>query len=229
MDTVDLQRPELLPEALRKRLDSIEPLCKKEEFSENLVQHAEVNDVVIALNTYCMQRKVLGIHYTRAIRADIEQKGLLIRTGVEIRKEFIQRFGHKFETVELEQLQDLWSSHQMTQASIRDSMLWFNFTLNAFGGSGSDYLLGMYGGEQIHMGIKLDTPIGKKLASIGEPIIVKCALDHLKVRTFIENPWGKILVSSFHLSVEPEAFRIDQDGRVLESVLPEDLVVEPAR
>lgn len=229
MNAVDLQRPELLPEIFRKQLDSIEPLCKNEEFSENLVQHPDVKNVVIALNTYCMQRKVLGIHYTRAIRADIEQNGLLIRTGAEIREEFIQRFGSRFEAAELKQLHGLWSSHQMKQAAKRDSMLWFNFTLNALGSSDSDYLLGMYGGEQIHMGIELGTPIGKKLASIGEPIIVKCALDPLKVRTFIENPWGKILVSSFHLSVEPNAFRIDQDGRVLDSVLPEDLVVENAR
>jgi len=229
MDTVDLQRPDLLPESLRKLLYSIEPLCKNEEFSENLVQNAQVKDVVIALNNYCIQRKVLGIHYTRAIRADIEQKGLLIRTGAEIREEFIQRFGRKFEEAELELLQHLWSSYQMKQAAIRDSMLWFNFTLKAFGGSGSDCLLGMYGGEQIHMGIELDTPIGKKLASIGEPIIVKCALDPLKVRTYIEHPWGKILVSSFHLSVVPEAFRIDQDGKVSDSVSPKDLVIESAR
>ncbi|TCD46841.1 hypothetical protein [Chlorobium sp. N1] len=144
----------------------------------------------------------------------------------EIRKEFIDRFSYKFEVEELGYLQNLWTSHQAKQASIRDSMLWFNFTLSAFGNSGSEYLLGMYGGEQIHMGVEIDTPIGRKLADIGEPLLVKCALNPQKVRTFTEYPWGKILVSSFHLSLEPEAYRIDQDGNVTESVSPEDLIVE---
>jgi len=228
MDIVDLQRPELLPETFRERLNSIKAICRNEEFSEELVQHPDVRNLVIDIDSYCTQNRVMGIHYTRAIRADIEQKGLLIRTGAEIRDEFIQRFGHKFEVDELEWLQTKWSSHQAKQSDIRDSMLWFNFTLTAYGGSGSEYLLGMYGGEQIHMGIKFDTPIGSKLACIGEPLIVKCALNPRKVKTFIEHPWGKILVSSFHLSVAPGAYRIDQDGKITHSILPQDLVVQSA-
>lgn len=106
MDAVDLQRPELLPEALRLRLSSIESLCRNEKFSEELVKLPEVRNVVIELDNYCMQRRVLGIHYTRAIRADIEQKGLLVRTGAEIRDEFVQRFGHRFEAYEMEWLQN---------------------------------------------------------------------------------------------------------------------------
>ena len=228
MKAIDLQRPDLLPEELRACLESITSLCRGERFSENLVQHSEVRNAVIELDNYCMQRRVLGIHYTRAIRSDIEHKGLLIRTGAEIREEFVERFGQEFEATELEWLQNLWFSHQAKQANIRDSMLWFNFTLGAYGNSGSEYLLGMYGGEQIHMGVEFDTPIGRKLAGIGEPLLVKCALNPKKVRTFIEYPWGKILVSSFHLSLEPEAYRIDQDGKVTESIPPEDLVVESA-
>lgn len=228
MDIVDLQRPELLPETFRERLNSIRGICRNEEFSENLVLHPNVRNLVIDIDRYCMKNRVWGIHYTRAIREDIENKGLLIRTGTEIRDQFIKRFGDRFNEDEIEWLKNMWLSHQVKQSDIRDSMLWFNFTLTELGGSGSEYLLGMYGGEQIHMGIEFDTPIGMKLASIGEPLIVKCALDPHKVDSFIENPWGKILVSSFHLSVEPEAYGIDQDGKVTHSILPEDVVVEAA-
>ena len=228
LDIVDLQKPELLPEALRERLISIESVCREEEFSEVLVQRPEVQNLVIMINNYCMNKRILGIHYTRAIRTDIERKGLLIRTGKQIREEFIQRFGHKFENDELEWLKNKWTSHQVKQSEIRDSMLWFNFTLSEFGGPGSEYLLGMYGGEQIHMGIEFDMSIGKKLSRMGEPLVVKCALDPRKVKTFIDYPWGKILVSSFHVSIQPEAYNIDQDGKVTYSILPQDLVVESA-
>jgi hypothetical protein len=228
MEIVDLQRPEYLPDYFLDRLDSIKSICRNEEFSETLVKHPDVLDIVIDLNKYCLQRRILGIHYTRAVRADIEQQGLLVRTGNQIREDFIDRFGHEFEDAELIELRRLWSSHQEKQSNIRDAMLWFNFTLDAYGGSGSEYLLGMYGGEQIHMGIDLNSPIGGKLASIGEPLIVMCTLDPSKVETFVEYPWGKILTSSFHLSIEPGAIRIDQDGKMIESVSPENVRVQPA-
>lgn len=228
MNFVDLQRPDLLPNVLQKRLQAIEPICRVEKYSEELVQRPEVREIIIALNDYCTQRRILGIHYTRAIRADIERKGLLVRTGVEIRADFIRRFGHKFYADEIEQLQNLWSSHQTKQSISRDSLLCFNFTLMAYGNSGSKYLLGMYGGEQIHMGIEIDSPIGKKLGSIGEPLLIKCSLEPQEVQTRIEYPWGKILMSSFHLSANPDVYRIDQVGRVSKSILPEDLVIEQA-
>jgi len=228
MDAIDLQRPDLLPEPLQARLMSIEAICRNEEFSENLVNIPEVHRIVVEIENYCRQRKIIGIHYTRAIRRDIEQNGLLIRTGDEIRGEFIRRFSHLFENEEIKFLQNLWKNNQAKQAQIRDSILWFNFTLVAFNGLGSEYLLGMYGGEQVHMGIELDTSIGEKLASIGEPLIVRCALNPASVRTYISHPWGKIMVSSFHLSIAPEAYRIDHDGRVSESILAKDLLIETA-
>ncbi len=228
MGIVDLQRPDLLPKELILLLSSIVSQCLDEKFSEELVQHPEVNKIAIELDHYCMQRQVWGIHYTNAIRSDIEKNGLLIRTGAEIRADFLQRFGHMFEEDEINWLQSLWSSHQARQSDTRDSMLWFNFTLDAYGSRGSEYLLGMYGGEQVHMGVELDTPIGKKLASIGEPLIVKCALNPQEVKCSIDYPWGKILVSSFHLSISPEACRIDLDGRIREPVTPENLFIESA-
>ena len=102
MNAIDLQRTELSPEALRVRLQSIESLCRNEEFSENLVRHQKVRNIVIELDSYCMDSQVLGIHYTRAIRTDIEHKGLLVRTSAEMRDEFVQRFGEEFEADELE-------------------------------------------------------------------------------------------------------------------------------
>ena len=231
-NTIDLQRPDLLPEDFKSRLYAIETLCREHEFSDELVEETEVSILVDDLNRYCMEHQVIGIHYTRAIKEDIESKGLLVRTGKEIRNDLLDRFGNLFNSKELEFLRNKWKSHQEIQADIRDLRLWFNFTTEALrgsGGSGTKYLLGLYGGEQINMGIEFGSPIGKKLASIGEPMIVRCSLDPNNVDTYIKNPWGKIIVSSFHLQVRPDAYRIDQDGSQRSSVPPENLIVEVVR
>ncbi|MGH8497419.1 MAG: hypothetical protein ACRERV_01195 [Methylococcales bacterium] len=173
-DAIDLQQPELLPKAFVQRLDAIASLCREHEFSEALVKLPEVSVLVQDQDGYCMERRIVGIHYTRSIRQDIESKGLLVRTGNEIQKDFLDRFSHLFDPDEIDFLVKKWNSHQETQADVRDLRLWFNFTTKALGGSGTEYLLGLYGGEQISMGIEFGTSIGQKLANIGEPLLGAC-------------------------------------------------------
>lgn len=74
------------------------------------------------------------------------------------------------------------------------------------------------------MCFKLDEPIGHKLGNIGEPLLVRCALDPGVVSTFIENPWGKILVSAYHLMINSKAYIIDQDGYQSLPVNSKDIV-----
>ena len=229
INTVDLQRPDLLPDDFKHRLHAIEPLCRKHDFSEYLVKEPKVSVLVEAINSYCMERRIVGIHYTRAVKEDIESKGLLVRTGNEIRNEFLARFGHRFSSEELIFFRNKWKSHQEAQANIRDLMLWFNFTTQGLGGGGTESLLGLYGGEQINSGIEFNSSIGNKLATIGKPLIVRCSLDPRNIHTYLEDPWGKIMVSSYHLHIRSDAYRIDQDGSQIVPVLPEHLVVEEVR
>ncbi len=50
------------------------------------------------------------------------------------------------------------------------------------GESGSEYLLGLYGGEQVSMCFELDEALGIKLGTIGNPLVVRCALYPSKVK-----------------------------------------------
>lgn len=82
----------------------------------------------------------------------------------------------------------------------------------------------MYGGEQVNMCFRYDSNIGKKLKQIGAPLVVRCSLNPNQVNTFIENPWGKIVVSSYHLSQNSEAYQIDQDGYLTVPVGPKKII-----
>ncbi|WP_392566210.1 hypothetical protein RHO15_00990 [Utexia brackfieldae] len=74
------------------------------------------------------------------------------------------------------------------------------------------------------MCFELDDPLGVKLGAIGEPMVIRCPLDPNKVKTYIEYPWGKILVSSFHALINPKANRIDQDRHQSVPAKPEHIV-----
>ena len=114
-------------------------------------------------------------------------------------------------------------------------MIFFNFTEDALHNGGAEDLLNHYGGEQVPIcfcqpplfiqgGTNKQCSICKKLSQIGEPLLVRCSLDPKIVNTFTENPWGKILVSSFHVEVNSEAYRIDQDGYIKEPVSAQNII-----
>ena len=235
---IDLSNTNHLPEPEQRKLESIIDLCIREEFSEKLVKHDRVQPLVKELNDLCMSNRVIGIHYTRANRTSIVEHGLLCRSGDEIRKTFLEEHGKLFANEEISELKSTWdSSHCREEARERDFKIFFNFiaTEDPLHNAATEDLLNHYGGEQIPIcfcqpplfiqgGTNKECSICKKLSQIGEPLLVRCSLDPKIVKTYIDNPWGKILVSSFHVEVNSEAYRIDQDGSIKEPVSPQNII-----
>ncbi|WNO10501.1 hypothetical protein [Teredinibacter sp. KSP-S5-2] len=222
---VDLNNPALLPPEIHRKFGKIKNLFFEYEFSESLVENREVIPLVRELNAYCEENRIIGIHYTRAIPESIKLNGLLSRCGREIRDTFIREHGSMFTDDELDIIRERWAIYfTSSQSDVRDGRVFFNFTESELGRAGSKYLLGLYGGEQVSMCFELDEPIGCKLASIGEPLLVRCSLEPRFVETFTDYSWGKILVSSYHYMVNRNAYRIDQDGMQNIPVKPEDIV-----
>lgn len=222
---VDLTKPEKLPEEFVAKLKGLKRLCDRFEFSEELVEQREVKKLVRDIDTFCLTQKIVGVHYTRSVPESIRRNGLLVRDGSKIRTDFLNEHGHIFTELERVEINKRWGQYfQLDQSEVRDGRVFFNFTESALNTFGTESLLGLYGGEQVSMCFDLDEAIGEKLNSIGKPLVVRCALDPNALHTFTEYPWGKILVSSFHLAVNPEAYRIDQDGYQTLPVEPKDVI-----
>ena len=233
---IDLKNTNRLPEPQQRKLESIRDLCHREEFSEELVKHSRIQPLVRELNDFCMSNRVIGIHYTRANKTSIVEHGLLCRSGDEIREAFLEEYGKFFTNEEISKLKSTWDSHYCKEeAGERDFKIFFNFTEDALHNGGAEDLLNHYGGEQIPIcfcqpplfiqgGTNKECSICKKLSQIGEPLLVRCSLDPKIVNTFTENPWGKILVSSFHVEVNSEASRIDEDGHIKEPVSAQNII-----
>lgn len=219
MSVVNLEDPDCLPAALRRELKRCDRYFASSRNLESIQHEPAVANVIDRVNEYCQGNLLVGYHYTRAIREDIESMGLQLRTGSEIRKSLLRRFGHHFSPEQRGQIKEAWAKFytvQMQQA--RDHRIWFNFTRHALEDSGAELLLKFYGGEQVYFYIYKLHGVDKVLASIGEPFVVRCTLVPAEVQTFIEKPWGQIAVSSYHRKVNSEANQVDQDGYQLSAV-----------
>ena len=213
-------------------MEEIDDLCWEIEFSEKLVEHPDIKELIIDIDNYCASNRIIGYHYTRAFPEQIGQRGLLVRSGQEIREGFIESCGQLFSESEILDIKAAWNNYyddeKHGQPQVRDYRIFFNFTQAAIEKSGAEPLLNIFGGEQISMCFDADSSIGKKLSSLGEPLILRCTLDPENLKTFIEHPWGQIVVSSYHLSKNPGAYRIDQDGYQSITVPPEDIEIHKA-
>lgn len=210
---VDLNDATSLPPVFVERLKGIEALCLEYEYSEELVKLPVVAQIVADINVFCNKNNILGYHYSRANPERILLHGLRSRAGSEIRDTFIEEYGSLFTNDEIQEIKKKWGVYfNKQQSEVRGNRIFFNFTDIELGRGGSELLIGLYGGEQVSMCFEIDEPIGKKLGSIGRPILVRCILNPGDVEVFIANPWGKIAVSSFHKLLNKEALRIDCDG-----------------
>ncbi len=222
---IDLCKPFELPLQYMDRLNGINKLCMSIDFSEEFVEHKNVVGLVKDINEYCMKNKIVGIHYTRAEPESIINKGLMIRNGQEIREKFLNEYGFLFSGAELMHMNNVWGKYYNNQqSSVRDGRVFFNFTEKALGNRGAESLLGMYGGEQVYMCFAHDEPIRSKLNLIGKAMVVRCSLEPHRIKSFIEHPWGKILMSSYHSLLNNNVYQIDQDGYQFIPVKPEDIL-----
>lgn len=213
MNIVDFENLETLPVEFIERLKACDRQFKSNGYIEHLFDDPAISGVVQDLNDYCLKNLVTGIHYTRAIPEDIHVSGLLMRDGNEIRTEFINRFGDRFTSDELLLMKAAWAKYfDSSMNSVRDSRIFFNFTTKALNTSSSSLLVGYFGGEQVYFPIYDFPGIKEKLAGIGTPLMLKCALNPNAINTYIVNPWGQIAVSAYHRTINKSAHIVDQDG-----------------
>ncbi|HET7560950.1 MAG TPA: hypothetical protein VFJ87_01055 [Rhodanobacteraceae bacterium] len=210
---VSLDDPDCLPATLLRELQSCDRHFAATSVIDSVQHEPAVSNVIDRINEYCQNNMVVGYHFTRAVRADIEASGLQPRTGDAIRESFLSRFGTRFSAEQLSQIRESWTKCYTPQMQkVRDNRIWFNFTRKALDDSGADLLLRFYGGEQVYFYINELPGVGEVLSSIGEPFIVRCALAPSEAHTIIGRPWGQIAASSYHRKVNPHAYQVDQDG-----------------
>jgi len=223
--TIDLEDLTGLPTDFVLRLKIHNEIFKKFKFLDKF-DYGDIHQLIIDIDNFCLENRIIGYHYTSAIENDILEKGLLIRTGEEIRQDFMKRYFRLFTTEEKNQIVAHWNKRfDKEDSEIRDSIIFFNFTKGALLEGGAEHLLTYYGGEQIYFPLFNLPHIGEKLKNIGTPMILKCTLNPNDITTFIEYPWGKITVSSYHRMVNPDADVVDQDGYQKIGVSPENIKI----
>jgi len=189
------------------------------EFIEGVVSNITLRQIAADLNALCLREGVIGYHYTRAMKRDIEALGLQPSSCADRQREFIRKHAGRFSDTQRERLHQAWKAYfDTTQSRIRDGRVWFNFTLSALVNGGADRLLTYFGGEAVYMPLTRDSEIASILRTIGEPLVVECALAPEKLHTFSELPWGTIWLSTYHATIKPDSVQWDVDAYLTERV-----------
>jgi len=212
-NVINLNNLSGLPAEFLAELDRFRELFLSDMFLDSLLENRSILSIIRAIDTYCMGNQLIGFHYTRAFEHEISSSGLVCRMGPEIRNAFLDNHISAFSEGEIANIKKTWDNYfDLSQQKSRDARLYFNFTTTALNNGGADPLLSSYGGEQVYMPFDEIQSIGKKLRSLGTPMIIKCVLDPNQLNTYWEFPWGRIATSTYHCQVNCDAMRNDQDG-----------------
>lgn len=215
---------EALPPALVARLEQHADRLAREEFLDRFRIDTDIGSLVRELNDVCLDMGVIGYHHTRAIEADLRRDGLIAIAGAERRARFRAEYGHRFSAQQLRWIDSQWAAYfDRQQNRARDRRVWFTLTID-IADRGVDPLLRHFGGEAVYMPLIDDEGIASVLRTIGEPLIVACALDGKMARTFMENPWGWVWLSTYHQIINPKAHRLDLDVYVDAPIPPGRIV-----
>jgi len=222
---IDLRNPSAIPPHLISDLASFNSLLAREEFLEPLFENSRFLAIARELNDLCEREGVVGFHFTRSFSEKIKSEGLRLSTGAEWREAFLREHGARFTSNQVDRIKRAWAGYFDTQQDqARDRRVWFNLTINALTEGGANRLLAHFGGEVVYMPLCSDEEIAQILCQIGRPLVVECYLDTSKLSAFGEHPWSQVLLSSYHRTINSDAYVFDLDCRMLES-LPADRVI----
>lgn len=222
MNVINLESLDGLPNKYHAKLSSFRKKFLNCEFLEELEKDYDIQELVFDIDQFCSENFIIGFHYTRADPKQILVKGLLSRTGKEIREDFLAHYGNNFTIEEINKIKKAWEiEFDDSDRNARDNWIYFNFTKEALINGGADSILRNVGGEQVFSPLYQLEKIKSKIQNLGVPLILKCVLNPDNIRTFIDYPWGKIAVSSYHRTINLHAHQTDQDGRQKVPVSPE--------
>jgi hypothetical protein len=222
---IDLRNPSAIPPRLISDLKSFNSRLAREEFLDPLLEDSRFLAIARELNDLCEREGVVGFHFTRSFSEKIKSEGLRSSTGAEWREAFLHEHGARFTADQVDRIKRVWAGYFDTQQDqARDRRVWFNLTINALTDGGAHRLLAHFGGEVVYMPLCSDEEMAQILCQIGRPLVVECDLDTSKLSTFGDNPWSQVLLSSYHRTINSDAYVFDRDCRMLES-LPADRVI----
>lgn len=214
-----------MPDVIFDYLGGYKEVFLKENYLDNIISRPWASKIEKELNEYCLVHGVIGYHYTRARREDIETHGLNLMSGVDRRNLFLKKYSSHFTKGQIEIIKETWQKYfNKFQNSARDLKIWFNLTTNALSNKGADCLLSFFGGESIYMPLTRYSDIGDILQSIGSPLVVKCKLDAKELKSFSINPFAKVWLSTFHRGLNPNANFFDIDTYLQIAVNPDDII-----
>jgi len=222
---IDLSSAEAIPSEPLSRLQAFRGQLRGSRSLESLLENRAFLAIARDLNEHCEREGVIGYHYTRSFPERIVANGLTARTGAERRNEFLAEHGHRFSAAQRSLIEPSWASYfDRGQDRARDGKVWFCLTLKELRGSGTDRLLGHFGGEVVYKAFREHSEIASVLASIGEPLVVTCAVPAYRASTTRRYPWGSVWLSAYHRTLNANAEVMDCDCWLLESVPPERII-----
>lgn len=192
--------------------------------TETLVRGGPLTSIAHQLAQHLRSQRVLGYHCTREPEPGyFRRRGLRPTNLREHQDEFLQTFGHRFTSEEVDYMRQQWHAYfDAAQKNGREGRVWTCLTRASVLSSGMEPFFAAYGGEAIHMPLADDSSAKAKLATLGQPVVVEVALPGDEIQTYCEMAWCTL--NYFHRTVNPRAYPMESEACFKGTVQPSDVL-----
>lgn len=219
-----LEERAAIPLALQGVLEGHESLLRSESSTESLLRGGPLTAIADALAEHLSNRRIHGYHCTREPEPGyFAARGLRATNLVEHQEDFLQRFGNRFTADEIAYMRKQWGGYfDEGQRLSREGRIWACLTRALVLSHGAEPLFEAYGGEAIYMPLADDSSAKKKLAKLGQPVVVEVALPGDQIQTYSEMAWCAL--NYYHRGINPSVHPIESEACFRGSVPPADVL-----
>jgi hypothetical protein len=219
-----LEDPRAVPPHLGEALKRHDALLARTVFLDNIVRGPEIGPIAEALSHHLCLQRIHAYHCTREPAPGyFAARGLRPTSLDEHQEEFLRLFGHHFTAEERAYVRKQWSEYfDPTQRRARQGRVWTCLSRALVRSHGTEPFFAAYGGEAIYMPLADDSSAMRKLATLGQPVVVEVALPGASLKTYSDMAWS--VLSIYHRRVNPNAHPIESEACYEGAVPPDDVL-----
>ncbi|MGD0280663.1 MAG: hypothetical protein ABSC11_15355 [Smithella sp.] len=214
------------PNGMMESLLSHHDILLSNNYMENLIESEPFCSIAEELNAFILKHKVVGYHCTKE-----SEKGYFEKCGIRVldrknhQNKFLKKFSSQFSVEDLNLLKQAWESYfSIGQDYGRNGKIWFCLAPDQVISYGTKDFFTYFGGEAIYKPIKDYSSITQILRNIGNPVIVKVAIDPNDLHTFSQVPFAINTLSLFHQRQNPKAYIHSREGYLMHDVTPNEII-----
>jgi hypothetical protein len=195
--TIQLDKPDQMPEELRSIVAEVAASGVRATSSEALLRNPKTRSIAVQLDAYVRRHRVLAFHCTKEHPVGhLAASGLRVLRGSAHLNDCVEALSPHLSSEQVDRLRRAFERFHDRSLAAREGKLWFCLDRRAVLDRGTEDFFRYFGGESLYRPLNdgAHEDIRRVLAIVGRPVVAECTLSPDELTVFPELAFGRTLL-----------------------------------